>query len=177
MRSLWGQAVSPDLKAIHQLYGTGDYANAAKGYEKLALESEKQLSPHAPWLFLQAARCNISTGAYPQAMKDLERGLSLLISGGRDDKAFLISHQFMNQLNALGREDEAEELAAYLHFGLPGYSVGAVPPNVSTGQLLPTRCPTCEGPIRLIDVRWRDNHNAECPYCGNSVHVLRRVRA
>jgi tetratricopeptide (TPR) repeat protein len=177
MRSLWGQAVSSELKAAHRLYATGDYVRAADQYEKLALEQEKQLSPRAPWLFLQGARSCISVGEFPQAMKDLERGLSLLISGGSDDKAYLISQQFLTQLSALGRGDEAGELVEYLRFGLPGYSVSAIPRNVNTGQLLPTQCPTCEGPIRLIEVRWKDNQTAECPYCGNPVRVLQKARA
>lgn len=177
VRSLWGQAVSPELKAAHRLYATGDYASAAQQYEKLAYDQEKQLSPRAPWLNLQAARACISIGEFPRAMKNLERGLSLLISGGSDDKAYLISHQFLTQLSALGREDEAQELVEYLRFGLPGYSVSAVPRNVNTGQLLPTQCPTCEGPIRLVEVRWKDNRTAECPYCGNPVRVLEKVRA
>lgn len=177
MRSIWGQAVSSELKAAHRLYATGDYAGAAGQYEELALGAEKQLSPRAPWLYLQAARACISIAEFPRAMKNLERGLSLLMSGGSDDKAFLISHQFLTQLSALGREDEAQELVAYLRFGMPGYSISAVPRNADTGQLLPTQCPTCEGPIRLIEVRWKDNRTAECPYCGNPVRVLQRIRA
>jgi tetratricopeptide (TPR) repeat protein len=177
MRSLWGKEVSSELKAAHRSWATGDYGSAADQYQKLALAAEKQLSPHAPWLYLQAARSCISVGDLPRAMKYLERGLSLLISAGSDDTAYLLSHQFLNQLSALGREDEAQELVEYLRFGLPGYSVSAVPRNVNTGQLLPTQCPTCEGPIRLIEVRWKDSQTAECPYCGNLVRVLQKVRA
>lgn len=177
MRRLRGQADSSELKAAHRSWATGDYGGAAGQYEKLAATGEKQLSPHAPWLYLQAARSCISVGDFPRAMRDLERGLSLLISAGSDDTAYLISHRFLNQLSGLGREDEAHELVEYLRFGLPGYSVSAVPRDVKTTEVLPTQCPTCEGPIRLIEVRWKDSRTAECPYCGNPVAVLQKARA
>jgi len=176
MRGIWGQAVSPALMSTHHMYAAGNYSGAAAGYGKLALAAEKERSPHAAWLYLQAARSYIGNDEVARAMKDLEHGLSLLISGGFEDKAYLIGHQFLAQFNNLQKEDQADQLSAFLRFGLPGYSVSTVPQAAKTTEVLPMRCPTCEGPMRLVEVRWKDSHTAECPYCGNPVGVLAKVR-
>jgi tetratricopeptide (TPR) repeat protein/DNA-directed RNA polymerase subunit RPC12/RpoP len=176
MRSLWGREVPSALKSAHQMYAGGNYAAAAEAYSKLALAAERELSPHTAWLYLQVARSYISDGEVARAMKDLEHGLSLLISAGLDDKAYLIGHQFLAQLINLQREDQAGELSEFLRFGLPGYSLSTVPQTANTIQVLPMRCTSCEGPIRLVEVRWKDSHTAECPYCGSPVRVLEKVR-
>jgi len=176
VRRLWGQEPPSALKSANQMYTAGDYAGAAEGYAKLAPAAEKERSPHAAWLYLQAARSYISTGEVARSIKDLEHGLSLLISAGFDDKAYLLGHQFMAQFINLQKEDEAGELSEFLRFGLPGYTVSRVQQTAKTTQVLPMRCPSCEGPIRLVEVRWKDPHTAECPYCGDPVRVLEKAR-
>jgi hypothetical protein len=176
-RSQWGrQAVSPELKTAHQLYRAGKFAAAAPLYVKLGQEAEKELKPPARWLFLQAARSHLSAAEMAPAMKELEHAISLLISAGSDDKAYLIGQRFLSQLRNAGKEDEVDELAGFLHFALPGYSVSTVPQEQKTEQLLPPYCPTCEAPMRLIEVRWKDAKTAECPYCGNPVQQPVKVR-
>jgi hypothetical protein len=176
MRSIWGQAVSPELKAANQMFNAGNYAAAGPAYHALGEYAEKEKIPHAAWFYLQAGRSHIGNSQLPPALRALEHGISLLISGGLDDKAYLLGQQFLTQLNNLGKEDEAEELAEFLRFGLPGYSVATAPQTMNTSQLLPLRCPTCEAPMRLIEVRWKNSHTAECAYCGNPVQSPQKVR-
>lgn len=176
MRGIWGQAVSPELRNANQMFNAGNFGSAAPAYEALGRQAEKERSPHAAWFFLQAGRSRIGHRDISAAMKALEHGISLLISAGWDDKAYLLGQQFVAQLNNLGKQDEAEEMAEFLRFGLPGYSVATVPQTMDTGQLLPLRCPACEAPMRLIEVRWKNSHSAECPYCGNPVRAPEKVR-
>ena len=175
-RNLWGQEVSPDLKTAHRAYQIGEYPLAAEKYRILAVEAEKQRSPRAPWLLMQAARSNLQQAQTAQAMKQLEHALSLLISGGFQDKAYLIGNQSLAQLQSLGKDDEAEELVSFLRFGLPGYKVSTVPKPEAVEKLLPAICPHCEGPVRPLEVRWKDSQTAECPYCGNPVNALQKVK-
>jgi hypothetical protein len=175
-RSLWGQAVSPELKSAHQMYRSGNYSGAAPLYEILGQRAEKERSPRAPWLFLQAARSRLSSAEAAEGMKHLEHGISLLISAGSHDKAYLIGQQFLSNLGNIGKDDEVDELTQFLRFGLPGYKVSTVPQEEKTEQLLPPNCPTCGGPMRLVEVRWKDAKTAECPYCGNPVQRPVKVR-
>jgi hypothetical protein len=157
------------------MYLAGNYGGAAPLYQRLAEQAEKKLSPPAPWLHLQAGRSLIRSGNCLPAMKALEHGLSLIISAGSADRAFLVGQQLRELLVELGREDEAGELAQFLRFGLPGYAAYPFSQPAQIGRPLPETCPRCEGPILLAEVAWRNSHTAECAYCGNPVRVLKKV--
>jgi hypothetical protein len=42
--------------------------------------------------------------------------------------------------------------------------VEAVPEH--RGEMLPSNCPKCGGPIRGAEVKWTGLQSADCPYCG-----------
>lgn len=178
LRGLFGgtkrSEVSPELIQAHRAYSAALYITAAEKYEALGRDAEKAGSPHAPWLYLQAARSNLHLDEVPLAMKQFERAISLLIAAGADDKAYIVGNQGMTLLHTRGREDEVQELADFMRFGLPGYRALAVSPEAHTSPVILQDCPACEGPIRPAEVRWKDLRTAECPYCGSTVPVLKK---
>ncbi len=47
-----------------------------------------------------------------------------------------------------------------------GEGVKAAPIPEHRGELLPSNCPKCGGPIRSAEVKWTGSQSADCPYCG-----------
>ena len=47
-----------------------------------------------------------------------------------------------------------------------GEGVKAAPIPEHRGELLPSNCPKCGGPIRSGEVKWTGTQSADCPYCG-----------
>jgi hypothetical protein len=55
---------------------------------------------------------------------------------------------------------------------IPGHAdlpPGRFPPGGVRHSLLPTKCPSCGGPILSDEVEWADPATAVCPYCGSGV--------
>lgn len=43
------------------------------------------------------------------------------------------------------------------------------PPQEHRIELLPSVCPSCNGPIRGHEVKWTGPQSANCPYCGTNL--------
>ncbi len=61
---------------------------------------------------------------------------------------------------------------------IPAAPAPPAPPPIQTvaehrGELLPSACPKCGGPIRSAEVKWTGPQSADCPYCGANLPMAK----
>ncbi len=168
LRRMGRQNVLSMLQHANQLFISGNYAEAARAFEQLARGAEERYSERAPFLYLEAGRAAIFDEQNQAGVAHLRRGLTLLASQGRYPRMHMLGGRIVNELNARGLKNEADEIASLLHANLPKQSAPheAAPVKKPT---LPTHCPNCGGALRPDEVEWLDEVTAECAYCGSMV--------
>ncbi len=123
-------------------------------------------------LHLEAARCYLQLDDIDRADDHGLKALRLFIQAGRPLKVRRLVPRMMAVLHRKGYHDEAEKLRREVDalLGAPARE-RAIPWGERAVQpgSLPTKCPSCGGPVRSDEVNWIDSHSAECAYCGGIV--------
>jgi hypothetical protein len=156
------------LQHANRLFENGNYAEAAQAFEQLARGAEERYSERAPFLYLEAGRAAIFGGQNQAGLAHLRRGLTLLASQGRHLRMHMLGGRIVNDLNARGLKQEADEIAGLMKANLPEQSA---PQEAAPAKkpILPTHCPNCGGALRPDEIEWLDEATAECAYCGSMV--------
>ncbi len=170
LRRAFAPDIPPLLRRANQALSAGNYMEAANAYEQLARAAEARGGPRAPFFYIQAGRCKVMAGKAAEGVQDLERGLGLFAMRGRLPKASNFGQRIVNELNARGLKNEAQQMTDYLKEIVPGFA-GTVSESISAKRpALPTHCPGCGAPLRPDEVEWLDEATATCEYCGSPVH-------
>jgi hypothetical protein len=152
---------------------SGDYADAALIYERLARTASDLELRQAPHLYLQTARACLLAGRSEPADNLLRQGLDLLAESGRWVAFDRIGRRIVAELTSLGYPAQAEALQAWLGQRLqtaPAFAVSAAAyPTGAHRSSLPPQCPACGAPLRPDEVEWLAEDRAECAYCGSVV--------
>ena len=159
--------VPPELRRANELMDSGQHADAALAFERIAERTAARSGARAPLFFLRAGRAYLLAGAAAKGIPLLKQGLSMIAVRRDWEPLQRFGQRTVGELNELGYISEAEEISAYLAATLPEYSA-----KFATAQNradLPTHCPGCGAPLRTDEVEWLDEKTAECVYCGNPV--------
>jgi hypothetical protein len=148
-----------------------DYQGAATTFEDLARRAERDGGPRAPFLFLQAGRAYIQWGKFATGVTHLKHGLTLLAGAGRYAQVYYAGTRVVQELNARGLEQEAQEVSAVVHSHRPAIAEMPTERLPARRPVLPTACPACGGPLRSDEMDWIDELTAECPFCGSPVRA------
>ena len=174
--SLLGAALLGILGDAHRLFESGQPAEAAPLFARLAQEAEAQGRARlAANLHLQAARSLMAVGRGPEALAHASAGLNIFIRLGMIPRARRAYRTFTRELLDRGMAAEASQLEHDLQAQTGPLEVGdmedaGAQPTWPRGRL-PARCPHCGGAVRSDEVEWIDEHSAECDYCGSVVHT------
>lgn len=148
-------------------------AEAAATFEKEAQEAERQgMLDKAGDLHLEAARCYLQLDDIDRADDHGLKALQLFIQATRPGKVRRLVPRMMAVLHRKGYHDEAEKLRQEVDAllgALPGERAISWGERAIQRGSLPTKCPSCGGPVRSDEVNWIDSHSAECAYCGGIV--------
>jgi len=161
------------LAGAHQSFAAGRYAEAAAAFENLARSAQAEGIPHAPRLFLQAARAHWRAGQAAHGMDLLRTALDMLAAAGAVAALAQVMRMASAELESLGLGREAAEARSYAAT-LPGWDNAAAPAPVAGKPVLPTHCPQCGGSVRSDEVEWIDDRTAECAYCGSPLRPNHR---
>lgn len=166
--------IPPQVADAVDLMRRGEFAQAADRFLELARQAEGAGRPAgAAELYLRAARCHEELDQHEKAGQSAEKALRLFIQARRPDRARQVLAPLVAGLERLGQHERAERLrqeaqealgvAVVMQLRMPG-SAGLV-------RTLPSRCPTCGGPLMADELSWTDPVTAECPFCGGPVKV------
>lgn len=159
------------LRRANRLMETGQYAQAYPLLKQLADGTARHGMPvRAANLYLRAAHARLEMGSAEDAADIARHAIHLLHAGGQTDHLRALVPRIVQELEAKGYHDLAVELRAEAS-ALLGGSVGPPPERVERAAL-PTRCASCNGPVRADQVVWIDERSAECAYCGSVVEAL-----
>jgi hypothetical protein len=164
--------IPPALQHAHELMETGNYAEAAAAFEKLAFAAEERSGPRAPFLFLQAGHARLQLKQEIVGMGHLRHGLELFATTGRYHQLYRAGMRVTNELKARGMEKEAQEISRLVHRHTPAIAESPTQRGPDPSRVvLPTHCPACGGPVRSDEVEWIDPVTAECSFCGGSIRT------
>ena len=163
------------LNRAHRLLAEGHPPEAAPIFADLAQQAEALNMPRrAMHLHLQASRCYFQAHDSGAGLNHARASLQLATNLGQPERVSNILLRLIANLRANGFNVEAEALQKEFgaQFGTTeSDSHPHIPPEPETRGQLPTKCPSCNGPIRSDEVEWIDAQSAECPYCGGTLQV------
>jgi hypothetical protein len=130
--------------------------------------AHSEMPVRAAALYAQAAHARLEMGGALDAVDLGRRTIRLLASAGQADRAAVLLQHLMSALKGQGFYDLAISLRAEVVA-----LAGGTPPAPKTGQgALPSRCPSCYGPVHSDEVDWLDDRRAACIYCGTIVRAV-----
>jgi hypothetical protein len=121
--------------------------------EKSQVADYKQLVELREWL---AAHLDLSQLRALSA----DLGLDYEDLGGQSVK--LKAQELIGYLNRRGRLDDLLQAVERME---------ADPSLYRAYQALPVRCPTCNAPLYPDEIRWYNDTQAQCPFCGCTVEA------
>ena len=165
--------VPPLLIKANHLYEEGEYGEAARLYEDLAIKSACREMLPAPHLFIRAGRKNLLCGNMGNAIRMFLRGFGIFADQGRWNELHWMSDRVIDDLRQQGQHNSADELMNWIKQALLE-SETEFQENSTTIEritrkktVLPLKCPSCGGSIHPDEVIWVDENLAECSYCRN----------
>ena len=165
-RRVGPRGVPPELRGANELMGNGNYAEAARAFEKISLGAEARRGARAPIFHLRAGRAYILSKDIQKGTTHLRRGLTMLAAKKQWEPLHRFGQRAVDELGELGYDKESQEIADLLEKRLPE--------KIELGRdkfraTLPTLCSGCGAAIRSDEVMWIDQDTAECAFCGNPV--------
>jgi hypothetical protein len=158
--------VPPELRRANELMDAGHHAEAAVAFEEIARRADARRIPRAPHFHLRAGRAYFLAKNPEKGMPHLKKGLTTIATHYQWEPLQRLGQRAVDELNELGYQAEADEIAAFLVEKLPA---GEAPPSTASHPSLPTHCPGCGAPLLSDEVEWVDRNTAECLYCGSPV--------
>jgi uncharacterized Zn-finger protein len=165
-----------ELRRAHQLLESGDHANAAVLFERLAASAhDRGVIRLAPQLYFQAGRARLLSGDLEEGKKQILVGLGLLADEERWDTLQRSGGRLEQEIPDMGYTQLAEEVGRWIEDALTKEDAPSLKKRTSEAEAqrrgLPLTCPKCAGPLHPVDVDWFDSKAAECPYCGGLIKI------
>jgi hypothetical protein len=164
---------NPKLMEANRLLENGDYAASAVIFEDLAEKALSKQIPQSPHLFLLAGFARMKAGEIESAIVLFKKGLGLLVERKKWGHLRKASENTIERLKINGFKEQAGELQTWLDEQIPT-DIKALPIWIegagafTNKKKLPSRCPTCGGPINPKELEWFGS-NANCNYCGTLI--------
>lgn len=160
------------LKALRQatrFVEAGEYARAYPILKRLAdVAARRGMPRRAGYLYLQAARARLEMGEPRDALVLAQHAIQHLAGVGRVERASRLLLGTIQALEDKGYREQAVTLRAQVSALLGGSGLA---PSVLRQSTLPTRCPSCNAPVRPDQVSWIDGRSVECVFCGGVVRA------
>jgi tetratricopeptide (TPR) repeat protein len=179
-RPLLPPGVRRILARANSLLANGQFAEAARVFERLSEEAEERgMFIRAADLALQASRAHFAADDVEAALERARRAMRLLIRGGRAGRVPHVLSKMVAVLREKGYDAQADQLEQEASQALKevGLSLDEarqhVPPVSDQSEpkrgTLPAHCHGCGAPLVPDEVEWHDAHTVECLYCGTIV--------
>jgi len=155
IRPLLENALSAQMNQAETLISSGQPAQAAQLYMRLASEAELTHHPR-------------------QAGSFYARAAHAWLDGQNITRARVCAAKAVSYYNQLGMQLRAERFQerfdlrcdSLLAENAPVSTPGQPPVQARQIKTLPTACPQCGAPLRADEVEWADESTAECNFCG-----------
>lgn len=159
------------LSEANLAFETGDYANAAERYTRLAERAVIRGNSRAGNWMIKAGQANVLAGRRDTGMQQIFKGLDLLRNEGRLKDFRRYAWRTVDLFNTHGLQGEAREVTDWMQGVSPEMTIPTNEPaaqggQVSNHQKLPSKCPSCGAPVHPETVDWVENGQAACAYCG-----------
>jgi len=159
------------LGEANQAFETGDYANAAERYTRLAERAIIRGKSRAGNWMIKAGQANVLAGQTEPGLQQIFKGLGMLRNEGRLRDFRRYSWRTIDLFNSHGLQKEAGKVMEWMQGVSPEMTI---PMNdhvnyeeqASFHQKLPSKCPSCGAPVHPETVDWVENGQAACAYCG-----------
>jgi hypothetical protein len=158
------------LRRANRMMETGQFAQAYPLLLRLAdVATERGMPVRAAYLYLRAARARLEMGGVDDAFDLARRTIRLMLDAGQAERLNGLLPAMIDALEQKGYHAQAVALRAEAR-ALLGAEGGQ--PPAPTAARLPTRCPSCNAPVRANEVTWVGGGTArrpvaECAYCGS----------
>ncbi len=152
-------------------FETGDYANAAERYTRLAERAVIRGKTRAGNWMIKAGQANVLAGSRDTGMQQIFKGLEILRNEGRIKDFRRYAWRTVDLFNSHGLQAEARKVTDWMQGVIPDMTIptgepAAASEKVSNHQKLPSKCPSCGAPVHPETVDWVENGQAACAYCG-----------
>jgi hypothetical protein len=152
------------LRRAHAWLEAGEHLRAAAAFDELAAGAQARRLPQGAWLMLQAGRAWLLAGRPDHSQPRFQEGLRLLEEQGDRDRAQLVAHQIIVELERRGLADQASSIASWRS------GPGDRPMAARDIQLsLPAKCPYCGASVLPGEVDGYAEGQAMCAYCGSVI--------
>lgn len=164
-----GSRAQKALQRAHQLMETGNHAQAAQIFERLA-QGARDLGrlKIAPNLFLQAGRAYLLTGNQEDGKNCIYSGLELIARAQKWPVLATIGQRTISELTTLGFPQLSDQVSDWVKEKLPE-PIESYPQPGHTSKPMPLKCPSCGGALRPGEIEMLDSITGECPYCGSAI--------
>ncbi|MEI8132330.1 MAG: hypothetical protein WCG34_07850 [Leptolinea sp.] len=158
------------LGQANQAFETGDFAQAAEHYTRLAERAVIRGKPRAGNWLIKAGQSNVLAGNKTEGMQQVFRGLDLLRTQGRQRDLGKIAWRTIELFKNNGLNDESRQVSDWVQGKAPEIlvqepAVSETAEQTPSRQRLPSKCPSCGAPVHTGTVDWVDNGQAACAYC------------
>jgi hypothetical protein len=156
----------------HQLKRSGQYAEAAARFSEMAgIARERGMPRMAATLAAQAAQCHARAGNQQGLIASTEAAIADAKLEGDPQHAARTFGELLGSLDgttfagAKGQLDGAIRNAIGVAPVVPAAATADV--NRTLRRQLPAECDSCGAPVSSAEVKFNDDGNADCPYCGS----------
>lgn len=175
-----GPRVREALVRAHQALEQGDTGQAAHIFRRLAGRAARRgMLLQAVGLLLEAAYAEALGGQAHRAVEDARQALEALGLAPVPERVAATAERLAAALRQGGHEPEAIQVQESLERALQrtGSSRRQVAESLAAFRSqprgrLPSKCPSCGGPLLPDEVEWHGPDAIECPYCGSVVTTV-----
>jgi len=154
------------LDHANQLFDSGKYDDAGDALAELAELAETHQRPkRAAQLHHRAYQAYLKANDGDNALAQAREAIGIAVAG-KPRKAIQIAQQMIAEMQAAGFKEEADVITKEINgklaaLGLSLATAEAAPPESKPDRKLISNCPKCGARLR-----WMDDDEVECEYCG-----------
>jgi hypothetical protein len=168
---LRGRMLAPraqrELRRANHLLAVGEHINAGHIFQDLAERArDHDIVYPAPMLFLRAAHAYLLGEDFALSLENARQGLDMLAAQERWSAFRHESEEYLQELEAAGKQKEAAELLEHLK---QSPAPAQTQDERAESRTLPEKCPYCGASMSLEQINAGGGRAAECGYCGSVV--------
>ncbi len=159
------------LDHANQLFDSGKYDDAGDALAELAELAETHQRPkRAAQMHYRSYQAYLKADDGGNALMQAREAIGIAVAG-RPRQAIQIAQQMIAEMQATGFKEEADALIKEINgklapLGLSLAAAGAASPESKPDRKLISNCPKCGARLR-----WMDDDEVECEYCGTIAYA------
>jgi hypothetical protein len=171
-----GPVARQRLMEAHELKASGQFAAAATRFDELAaIARERGMPRMATTLAAQAAQCHAKAGNQQGLLASAEAAIGAAQVDGDQQHSARTFGELLGSLDGTAFAGAKDQFDGAIRTALGVTPTTAAPAvgevNRNQRRTLPAECDNCGAPVESASVKFNDDGNADCPFCGSILTV------